>query len=100
MKENKQSKTPDITFGKALLCIIGLIIVLALGFAIIGFDTKVTFLMASIVVGIFLVAYGYKLDQVLLWYADGCRGAIGCNSHTHERRNGYRHGWLQAPYLR
>ena len=76
MKENKQSKTPDITFGKALLCIIGLIIVLALGFAIIGFDTKVTFLMASIVVGIFLVAYGYKLDQVLLWYADGCRGAI------------------------
>ena len=29
--------------------------------------------MASIVVGIFLVAYGYKLDQVLLWYADGCR---------------------------
>ena len=39
MKENKQSKTPDITFGKALLCIIGLIIVLALGFAIIGFDT-------------------------------------------------------------
>lgn len=50
MKENKQSKTPDITFGKALLCIIGLIIVLALGFAIIGFDTKVTFLMASIVV--------------------------------------------------
>ena len=63
MKENKQSKTPDITFGKALLCIIGLIIVLALGFAIIGFDTKVTFLMASIVVGIFLVAYGYKLDQ-------------------------------------
>lgn len=50
-KENKQSKTPDITFGKALLCIIGLIIVLALGFAIIGFDTKVTFLMAFIGIG-------------------------------------------------
>lgn len=49
---------------------------MCLGFAVIGFDTKVTFLMASVVVGIFLVAYGYKLEQVMGWYADGCRGAI------------------------
>lgn len=77
MKEkNAGGGTPNITFGKALLCIIGLIIVLCLGFAVIGFDTKVTFLMASIVVGLFLVAYGYKLETVMGWYADGCRGAI------------------------
>lgn len=77
MKEkNAGGGTPNITFGKALICIIGLIIVLCLGFAVIGFDTKVTFLMASVVVGIFLVAYGYKLEQVIEWYADGCRGAI------------------------
>ena len=77
MKEkNAGGGTPNITFGKALICIIGLIIVLCLGFAVIGFDTKVTFLMASVVVGIFLVAYGYKLEQVMGWYADGCRGAI------------------------
>lgn len=76
MATKEKTRVPDITFGKALLCIIGLIIVLALGFAFIGFDTKVTFLMASIVVGIFLVVYGYKVDQVIAWYADGCRGAI------------------------
>ena len=78
MKEKNRAErvAPNITFGKAVLCIIGLIIVLCLGFAVIGFDTKVTFLMASIVVGIFLVAYGYKLEQVMGWYADGCRGAI------------------------
>lgn len=76
MVAKEKAKAPDITFGKALLCIVGLIIVLALGFAVIGFDTKVTFLIASIVVGCFLVAYGNKLEQVLLWYADGCRGAI------------------------
>ena len=76
MAEKEKVKVPDITFGKALLCIVGLIIVLALGFAIIGFDTKVTFLIASIVVGCFLVAYGYELNQVISWYADGCKGAI------------------------
>lgn len=78
MKEKNRAEgvAPNITFGKAVFCIIGLIIVLCLGFAVIGFDTKVTFLIASIVVGIFLVAYGYKLEQVMGWYADGCRGAI------------------------
>lgn len=76
MATKEKTRVPDITFGKALLCIVGLIIVLALGFAFIGFDTKVTFLMASIVVGVFLVVYGYKVDQVIAWYADGCRGAI------------------------
>lgn len=76
MKEKDNVKTPNITFGKALLCIVGLVIVLALGFAIIGLDTKVTFLIASIVVGCFLIAYGYRLDQVMSWYVDGCKGAI------------------------
>ena len=65
-----------MTFGRALACIIGLVIVLCLGFAVIGFDTKVTFLLASIVVGIFLVAYGFKLDQVMTWYADGGRSSV------------------------
>ena len=60
----------------ALGCIIGLVIVLALGFAIIGLDTKVTFLLASVVVGIFLVAYGYKLEQVMTWYIDGGKSSI------------------------
>ena len=67
MKEKDKVREVNITFGKALGCIIGLVIVLALGFAIIGLDTKVTFLLASVVVGIFLVAYGYKLEQVMTW---------------------------------
>ncbi len=76
-KKGKESDTaPNITFGKAVLCIVGLIIVLCLGFAVIGLETKVTFLIASVVVATFLVAYGYKLEKVLGWYADGCRGAI------------------------
>ncbi len=72
----KKERQPKMTFGRALACIIGLVIVLCLGFAVIGFDTKVTFLLASIVVGIFLVAYGFKLDQVMTWYADGGRSSV------------------------
>lgn len=46
-KKGKAGDTvPKITFGKAVLCIVGLIIVLCLGFAVIGLDTKVTFLIA------------------------------------------------------
>ena len=76
MKEKDKVREVNITFGKALGCIIGLVIVLALGFAIIGLDTKVTFLLASVVVGIFLVAYGYKLEQVMTWYIDGGKSSI------------------------
>lgn len=76
MKEKEVAKTPNITFGKALACIIGLVIILALGFAVFSFDTKVVFVFASVVVGGFLVAYGYKLDQVISWYIDGGKSAM------------------------
>ena len=81
-----------MTFGRALACIIGLVIVLCLGFAVIGFDTKVTFLLASIVVGIFLVAYGFKLDQVMTWYADGGRSSVDLILILMSE-----HGWLPEP---
>ena len=100
MAEKEKVKVPDITFGKALLCIVGLIIVLALGFAIIGFDTKVTFLIASIVVGCFLVAYGYELNQVISWYADGCKGAIEmCIRDSIEGLRGHTSGYAVPTFV-
>lgn len=76
MNKMENAKTAKMTFGRAALCIVCLIIVLCLGFAVFGLETKVVFLIASVVVTICLVVFGFKLDTVLLWYADGCRGAI------------------------
>lgn len=73
---NENAKAPKITFGKAVIAIIALIIVLMLGYIVLGLDTKTIFLIASAVIGTILVAYGFKLQQVLNWYADGCKGAI------------------------
>lgn len=76
MNKMENAKTAKMTFGRAAICIVCLIIVLCLGFAVFGLETKVVFLIASVVVTICLVVFGFKLDTVLLWYADGCRGAI------------------------
>lgn len=76
MNEKENVKMPEMTFGKAISVIIALIAVLFIGYVAVGFDTKVIFTAASVVVGGMLCLYGFKLDTVLKWYADGCRGAI------------------------
>jgi len=73
---NENAKMPTVTFGKAVIAIVALVIVLMLGFVFLGLDTKTTFLIASAVIGTLLVGYGFKLQQVIGWYSDGCRGAI------------------------
>lgn len=76
MKGTERTGQPQITFGKSVLCIGALIIVLFLGFAVLGIDTKVVFTIASSVIGILLACYGYKMDEIIKWFADGCKGAI------------------------
>lgn len=74
-KKNRD-RMPEITFGKATLVVIVLIAIIFLGFVVLNFDTKVTFTMTAVAVGLMLVAYGFKSESVLKWFADGARSAI------------------------
>lgn len=76
MKEQERTGQPNITFGKSVTCIVALVIVLFLGFAVLGLDTKVVFTFGSAIIGILLVCFGFKLDEIFKWYTDGCRGSI------------------------
>ncbi len=76
MNRKENTGQPLVTFGRAVICIVALIIVLFLGFAVIGLDTKVIFTIASVVIGVLLICYGFKLKDVFAWFGDGCKGAI------------------------
>lgn len=67
---------PNLSFGKAVICIVALVAVLFLGFAVLGCDTKVVFTVAGSVIGILLVCFGCKLGDVFKWFTDGARGSM------------------------
>lgn len=76
MKVCEETKQPSVTFAKSIVCIAALIAVLFLGFAVLGLDTKVVFTIGSTVIGIILICYGFKLEEVFSWFSQGCKGAI------------------------
>ena len=76
MEQNKAAKLPEISFGKAVIAIVVLVVILFLGFAVLDVDTKVVFTVASVAIGITLVCYGFKMNQVFQWFIDGAKGAM------------------------
>ncbi len=76
MNKNEKAVLPELTFGKAVICIVALVAVLFLGFAVIGLDTKTVFTFASLIIGVILVCYGFKLSDIFGWFTDGCKGAM------------------------
>ena len=76
MSRNETAAMPQITFSKAVICIGALIAVLFVGFAVLNLDTKVVFTFASVIIGILLISYGFKLDTIFGWFTDGCKGAM------------------------
>ncbi|MEE0742225.1 MAG: Na+/H+ antiporter NhaC [Emergencia sp.] len=75
-KDATNKSQPNLTFGKAIICIAALIAVLFLGFAVLGCDTKVVFTVAGTVIGILLVCFGFKLADVFQWFTDGAKGSM------------------------
>lgn len=74
--DEKKTKLPEMTFGKSVLVVIVLIAIIFSGYVVFNFDTKVIFTLTSVAVGIMLVAYGFKVDTVVKWFADGGRGSV------------------------
>lgn len=65
-----------VSFGSAVLCIAALVVVLMLGFAIWQIDTKVVFVLALVVVSSILMLHGFKLEEILKFFVDGCHSSM------------------------
>ncbi|MDL2293894.1 Na+/H+ antiporter NhaC [Ruminococcaceae bacterium OttesenSCG-928-D13] len=76
MAKETTRKPPNMTLGKAVICIVALVVVLFLGFAVFALDTKVVFLLAIAVIGILLGIYGFSMKQMMDWFVEGCKGSI------------------------
>lgn len=73
---SKKNITPEITFGKAIIVVIALIVVIFLGYQVFNLDTKVIFTLTAVVVGLLLLAYGFKYDEIIKMFTDGCKGSM------------------------
>lgn len=73
---NNNQKNKKMTFSRAVICIICMVMVLMLGFAILGLDTNVVFIIASVVVGVLLIIYKFKRDDVFNMFLEGAKGSM------------------------
>lgn len=70
-KDNKQ-----VSFGMAMLCMVGLAVIFIGGFGVFKISTQVVFLMSIVVSAIIGLASGFSVKEIDEFFLDGCKNVI------------------------
>ncbi len=70
-KDNKQ-----VSFGMAMLCMVGLAVIFIGGFGVFKISTQVVFLMSIVISAIIGLASGFSVKEIDEFFLDGCKNVI------------------------
>ncbi len=76
LKNNVKKDEKQVSFGLAVLCMVGLAIIFIGGFGIFKISTQVVFLMSVVVAAVVGLISGFSVAEIDEFFLDGCKNVI------------------------